>query len=82
MATLVKETGSIVENANTYVTLEEANTYHDDRGNDAWFTIADNDDRNKVLIRGFWGLENIYRSHWVGFPTNNNSDVPSSIGLA
>ena len=79
MATLVVEDGSIVANANTYVTLEETNTYHEDRANDEWFAIADNDDRIKIIIRAFWGLENIFRSHWVGFPTNNNSAVPQVI---
>ena len=71
--TLIVETGAIVSDANTYVTSDFVNTYHTNRGNSAWSSLADYK-KDPVILRAFYGLENLYRGYWVGYPTDNNED--------
>lgn len=68
--TIVKETGAIVANANSYCTLADATTYHSDRGNSAW-AEADTADKNAALVRATFDLENMYKNKWVGVKTQS-----------
>jgi hypothetical protein len=69
MATLIVEDGTIVANANSYVTMEEAVAYHSDMGNSAWTTASSSpdDDRITALIRGARYIDMKYL--WPGTKT-------------
>jgi len=51
---------SVVEDANSYVSLSEASTYHTDRGNTAWAAAASDAIRQAALIRATAYLDAVY----------------------
>lgn len=60
---LIKETGGIVENANTYVTRAEAVTYFTDRNNALWIALAGSV-QDAMLLRAAEFLDRSYA--WRG----------------
>ena len=70
--TIIVEDGTIVANANAWGTVTEADTYHEDRGNESWATASD-EDKEAAMIRATAGLENKYRERWIGFKSNHNT---------
>ena len=68
---IIKEDGSIVAGANTYSTLLEVDTYHEDRGNTAWVN-ADDETKEAAMLRATAGLESFYRERWIGYKSNHN----------
>lgn len=68
---IIKEDGSIVAGANTYSTLAEVDTYHEDRGNTAWVD-ADDEAKEAAMLRATAGLESKYRDRWIGVKSNHN----------
>ena len=71
MATLTKEDGTIVADANVYATLAEADQYHEDHGNTTW-ADADDEDKEAALLRATIGLDSKYRERWLGYKSNHN----------
>lgn len=71
---IIVEDGSIVAGANAYASLEDLDTFHDDRGNTIW---TDKDDMLKeaAMLRATAGMESKYRSRWIGVKTNNSVTV-------
>lgn len=69
MVNLIVEDGSGVDGANSYVTLDEANTYHTQQGNGAWFGYSPDDLMLAALIRGAGYINATYRGRWPGRPT-------------
>ena len=69
---IVKEDGSIVAGANTYSTLTEVDTYHEERLNTAW-TNADDETKEAAMLRAMAGMESHYRDRWIGYKSNHNS---------
>lgn len=68
--TLVATPGA--SNANSYCTVAEANTYHDERlFTDDW-TGASDDDKTKALIWATRQLDQMYA--WAQFPTDSRDD--------
>lgn len=69
MATLIVETGSIVADANSYVTMEFADAYATNVGNATWLTQSPIDDKITALIRAASWLDGRYSSYWPGTRT-------------
>lgn len=70
--TLVVETGAVVANANSYVTLAEANTYLEANIQvfDTWSALS-TDDKNALLI---WATRYLdQRARWNGYKTDEDS---------
>lgn len=70
------EDGSGVPGANTYVTLEQADEYHTQNGNTAWFNGAaspSDDLRASALIRAAVILDGSYKSRWPGRRTHGRN---------
>ena len=58
---LIVETGSIIANANSYIDLTFANTYHSTYGNDAWDATGTSDTTNTTaLIIATQALDALY----------------------
>jgi len=65
---LIVEDGSIVADANSYVTYDYALAYHALRGNSAW--AADSDSNQQyAIIRATQAVDSIYKGKWKGTPT-------------
>lgn len=69
---IVKEDGTIVAGANTYSTLTEVDTYHEERLNTAW-TNADDETKEAAMLRAMAGMESHYRDRWIGYKSNHNA---------
>lgn len=62
---LIVETGLIVPNAESYVSVAEATTYHAERGQgDAWEAV---EDKEAALRLATSYMEAAYRSRWLSF---------------
>lgn len=68
---IIVEDGTIVAGANAYASLNELDTYHEDRGNTAWVN-ADDETKEAAMLRATAGLETQYRERWIGFKSNHN----------
>jgi hypothetical protein len=55
-------------NADSYASLEEANAYFTARGNTTW--TGTDDAKEAALRRGTAYLDNVYRTRWKGYRTN------------
>jgi hypothetical protein len=66
--TLIIEDGTIVANANSYVTLAEATAYHESMGNDTWVTSPD-EEADVAIIRGTAYVDRRYAGKWPGVKT-------------
>lgn len=62
---MIVEDGTGVEGANSYVTVEYADTYHTDRANTAW-TAATEDAKEAALIKATDYVEQVYADRWDG----------------
>jgi hypothetical protein len=62
---IVVETGAGLSNAVSYLSVADADAYHESRGNEAW---ADEDDATKevALVRATFGLDQWLRGRWLG----------------
>lgn len=63
---LITEDGSVVANAESYVSVANADTYHANRGNDTWggLTVAE---KEEALRRATDYMLQQYRADWKGF---------------
>tara|TARA_R110000772_G_C13310282_1_gene440283 strand:+ start:18602 stop:19402 length:801 start_codon:yes stop_codon:yes gene_type:complete len=64
-STLIVEDGTVVANADTYMSLDEATTYHIGRGNAAWLIISQGDKEASLRNATTYMIEN-YRFTWNG----------------
>ncbi len=71
---IVVEDGTGKSNANSYISLADANTYHSDRANTSWASAAD-DARNAALIKAAQWLDGTYRNRWVGMKTDDDQSM-------
>ena len=70
MATLTVETGTGSTTANSYISLADANTYHEDRENpSAWFQALDAD-KTRALIIATQFIDETYLGRWLGRRAN------------
>jgi hypothetical protein len=60
---IIIEDGSCVSDANSYVSLEEANQYHQDRGREDWLALSDNE-KKICLIKATEYIDNLF--NWKG----------------
>lgn len=66
MVTLVVETGSSDPNANGYISVSFADTYHDDRGNSAWAPLPA-DDKARAIIKATDYIDKRFGRQFRGF---------------
>lgn len=65
---LIVEDGSIVADANSYVTYDYALAYHALRGNSAWAAGSELN-QQYAIIRATQAVDSIYKGKWKGTPT-------------
>ena len=70
MPTLIVEDGSVVANANAFVSLATADTYHSLRGNAAW--TGTDAAKEAAIIKATFYLD---RLHWKGLKTGVNNPL-------
>jgi hypothetical protein len=63
---LIVETGSVVPNAESYISVAEANTYHSDRGNSTWTSLLD-PEKEQAIRRAMDYLAQEYGERWKGY---------------
>lgn len=63
---LIVEDGTMPAGANSYVTLAQATTYHDDMGNAAWAAEASSAVKTSKLLKACQQMEARYRTRWKG----------------
>lgn len=71
---VIVEDGTIVAGANSYVSVAEANKYHDERLNDGW-TNSGVRDRQKAVIAATQYLIQQYRLRWQGIRVDVNQTL-------
>ena len=62
---LIVEDGSVVANANSYITYDYADSYHSLRGNTAWASGAVLD-KQYAIIRATQAIDSLYKTKWKG----------------
>lgn len=67
MAQLIVEDGSIVPNANSYVSIEYADEYNEIYGDEAWSSYEE-DQKTKALILATQALDQLYGPRYVSIP--------------
>lgn len=65
---LVIEDGSIVADANSYVTYDYVDEYHELRGNSAW-AAGSVLDKQYAIIRATQAIDSMYKEKWLGQQT-------------
>jgi len=73
MATIIVEDGSIVANANSYVSLIEADTYFTNTGNLGW--AGTDDFKNQNLINACAALDASYGQNYISYLRDNTSQT-------
>lgn len=63
---LIVETGAGLANANSYISLADANTYFADRGVTAWDLLDDTDQKTPALINAAEYMRRTYGRRWLG----------------
>lgn len=63
---LIIEDGTGKTDANSYVTLAEAEAFHELQGSAEKWTALSADDKAKNLILAFMDMEGMYRGKWIG----------------
>lgn len=88
---LIVEDGSIVEDANSYITYDYAENYHTLRGNSAW---ADGDPlaKQQAIIRATQSIDALYKAYWLEdkldddqeleFPRGEEETIPKNLKKA
>lgn len=72
---LIVETGAGLTNANSFASVAEADTYHEDRNNTSW-AEADNADKEAALIKATQYLVLTYYGMWSGERVNRLQSLP------
>jgi hypothetical protein len=64
---LVVEDGTALANAESYISVVAATTYHADRGNAAWAALASDTVREQLLRQATEYMGQVYRRRWASF---------------
>ena len=64
------EDGTGLDSANSYVSVEDCNTYHSERGNTAW--TGDDTVKEAALIKATQYIDGRYRKRWRGIPISSS----------
>jgi hypothetical protein len=64
--TIIVEDGTVVDNANSYVTVAEADAYFENLGETLWTETASDEGKEASLIRGAQYLQQKFRLLWKG----------------
>ena len=74
---IIIEDGTGVAGANSYASVETADSYHSARGNSTWTEASTSPDQGKTaaLIRATQSLDAIYRSRFPGTKTNGRDQT-------
>lgn len=88
---LIVEDGSIVEDANSYITYDYAENYHTLRGNSAWVDgnpLA----KQQAIIRATQSIDALYKAYWLDgrvddeqeleFPRGEEETIPKNLKKA
>lgn len=67
----IVETGDIVPGANSYVSVDFADAYHSDRGNESWADLT-TEEKQSALIKATDYLEQAYAGRWKGEPLKDD----------
>jgi len=68
---LIVEDGSGLVNAESYISVADASTYHTNRGNVAWGSIASDTIREQLLRKATEYMMAVYRLRWAGYRYNS-----------
>jgi hypothetical protein len=71
---LIVEDGTIIAGANSYITLANADAYHDARGNSTWID-AEEKEREEALIKATDYLIQKYRNCWKGIRVDEDQTL-------
>lgn len=74
MPTLIVETGEIVPNANTYVSLDEAASYHTRMGNE-WESSSDEETYKQALIIAARSLDTLWGGQYKSYISDNDQPL-------
>lgn len=66
--------GAVVDDANSYVAVAYADTYHADRGATAWAALT-TAQKQAALIKATDYVEQTYYGRWIGYPTEANQPL-------
>ena len=69
---LIVEDGSGLVNAESYISVADAATYHANRGNAAWAAIASDIIREQLLRKATDYMMAVYRLRWAGYRYNSS----------
>lgn len=64
---LIVENGTGLANAESYISVADATTYHANRGNAAWAALASDTVREQMLRKATDYMEAEYRDRWGGY---------------
>jgi hypothetical protein len=67
--TLIVEDGTVVSGAESYISVVDADTYHNNFGNKAWTNLTDVSQKEALLRSGTRLLTLKYRPRWNGWRT-------------
>ena len=68
---LIVENGEGLANAESYISVSDASTYHTNRGNAAWGSIASDTIREQLLRKATEYMMAVYRLRWAGYRYNS-----------
>ena len=68
---LIVEDGTGKPDAESYISVAEATTYHSDRGNAAWALLASDTAREQLLRKSTEYMVQAYRLRWLGSRTTD-----------
>ena len=68
--TLIVEDGTGLANAESYISVSDASTYHANRGNTDWAAIASDAIREQLLRKSTDYMMAVYRLRWNGYRYN------------
>jgi len=70
---MIVEDGTIVNDANSYVTVSYADSFHNDRANSSW--TGTDAVKEAALIKATDYIEQVYEGRWVGYLVDNDQPL-------
>lgn len=72
---LIVEDGTGKTNAESFISVADATTYHAARGNAAWAALASDTIREQCLRRATDYMEQAYRNRWAGYRVTSTQSL-------
>lgn len=72
---LIVEDGTGLANAESYISVAYATSYHADRGNSGWAAIASDTIREQLLRKATEYMLQVYRMCWKGYRTSTTQSL-------